>query len=75
MTARSPVQHDERRRRRRRKELIRWGIRVLVVLLVFTIGIALGQALNDNPTPNQTVTFDRTIRLPTTGAPGSTITP
>ena len=51
------------------------GIRVLVVLLVFAVGIAVGQALHDNPTPNQTVTFGRTIHLPTTGAPGSTITP
>jgi hypothetical protein len=75
VTALSPVQRDERRRRRRREELIRWGVRVLVVLLVFAVGIALGQALHDNPTPNQTVTFGRTIHLPTTGAPGSTITP
>jgi hypothetical protein len=72
---RPPVQRDERRRRRRREELVRWGIRILVVVVVFAVGIAIGQALHDNPTPNQNVTFDRTFRLPTTGAPGSTITP
>jgi hypothetical protein len=75
VTALSPLQRDERRRRRRREELARWGIRVLLVVVVFAVGIAVGQALHDNPNPNQTVTFDRTIRLPTTGAPGSTITP
>jgi hypothetical protein len=48
---------------------------VLVVLLVFVAGIAVGQALHDNPVPNQSTTLDRTIRLPTGGAPGSTITP
>lgn len=75
MTTLTPVERDDRRRRRRRQELIRWGTRVLLVLLVFALGVALGQALHDNPKPNQTVTFDRTIRLPTGGNPGSTITP
>ena len=75
MTALSPVERNDRRRRRRRQELIRWGVRVLLVLLVFALGIALGQALHDNPKPNGTVTLDRTIRLPTGGNPGSTITP
>jgi hypothetical protein len=71
----TPVERDKRRRRRRREDLIRWGIRALVVLLVFALGIAVGQALHDNPVPNQVTTMDRTIRLPTGGAPGSTITP
>ena len=30
---------------------MRWGIRIAVVLLVFALGIALGQALDDNPDP------------------------
>jgi hypothetical protein len=75
VTALSPVERNERRRRRRRQELVRWSIRVLLVLLVFGFGVALGQALHDNPSPNQTVTLDRTIRLPTGGDAGSTITP
>lgn len=75
MTTLTPVERDERRRRRRRQELVRWGTRVLFVLLVFALGVALGQALHDNPKPDRTVTFDRTLRIPTSGNPGSTITP
>jgi hypothetical protein len=71
----SPVERNERRRRRRREDLVRWGVRGFVVLVVFALGIALGQALHDNPAPQQTSTMDRTIQLPTGGAPGSTITP
>ena len=75
MTTLSPVERRERRRRRRREELIRWGVRVGLALLVFLLGIALGQALHDNPKPGSTVTIQRTLQLPTTGNPGSTITP
>jgi hypothetical protein len=75
VSALTPVERNQRRRRRRREELVRWGTRVLVVLLVFVAGIAVGEALHDNPVPNQTTTLDRTIKLPTGGAPGSTITP
>jgi hypothetical protein len=70
----SPVEREERRRRKRREELVRWGMRVLVVLLVFALGIALGEALHDNPKPGDTVTFQRTLSVPS-GPPGSTITP
>lgn len=75
MTARTPIEREERRRRHRRQELSRWGVRAFVVVLVFAVGVAVGQALQDNPTPGRTVTFDRTVRLPTSGGPGSTITP
>ena len=75
MSALTPVERTERRRRQRRREVTRWSIRVLVVLLIFSLGIALGQAIHDNPQPGQTVTFDRTLEVPTTGEPGSTITP
>jgi hypothetical protein len=64
VSALSPVERRERRRRRRQQELIRWGIRVLVALLIFLIGIALGQALHDNPKPNATTTFERTLTIP-----------
>ena len=74
MSALSPVERRERRRRRRREELARWGIRVGVVLLVFLFGIALGQALHDNPKPNSTITLERTLHIPTSGGPG-TVTP
>ena len=75
MSALTPVERNERRRLQRRKEVIRWSIRALAVLLIFSLGVALGQAIQDNPQPGQTVTFDRTLHVPTTGNQGSTITP
>ena len=75
MTTLSPVERDQRRRRRRRDELTRWSIRVAVVLVVFALGIALGEALHDNPKPGNTITLERTLHVPTGHNPGSTITP
>jgi hypothetical protein len=73
-TALSPLERKERRRRRRREEIARWGVRVLLVLLVLALGIALGEALHDNPKPGSTVTFERTLTIPS-APPGSTVTP
>jgi hypothetical protein len=67
-------ERDARRRRRRRDELTRWGIRLVIVLVVFGLGIALGQAVHDNPKPGGTVSFERTITVPS-APPGSTVTP
>jgi len=75
VTALTPVERNERRRLQRRREVIRWSIRALLVILVFSLGVALGQAIHDNPQPGRTVTFDRTLHVPTTGNQGSTITP
>jgi Na+/H+-dicarboxylate symporter len=75
VSALTPVERNERRRLQRRREVIRWGTRALVVVLIFSLGVALGQAIQDNPQPGQTVTFDRTLHVPTTGNQGSTITP
>jgi hypothetical protein len=75
VTALSPVEREERRRRRRRQELIRWGIRVGVGVLLFLFGIALGEALHDNPKPGSTITLQRTLHVPTGGNPASTVTP
>jgi hypothetical protein len=74
VTTLTPVERRERRKRRRREELVRWGIRVGIVLFVFLIGLAFGQALQDNPDPGQTVTLERTLTIPT-GGPGETVTP
>jgi hypothetical protein len=71
----TPVERRERRKRRRRAEVSRWAIRVLVIVLVFALGIALGQALHDNPKPGETTTLERTLRVPTGGNPASTVTP
>ncbi len=45
-----------------------------VVLLAFALGIALGEALHDNPKPGGTITFERTLSVPS-APPGSTVTP
>ena len=75
MNTLTPVERNERRRLRRRQETIRWSIRVLVVALIFSLGVALGQAIQDNPRPGRTVTSERTLHVPTGGQQGSTITP
>ena len=62
----SPVDRHERRRRRRREEVLRWSVRVGVGLVLLLVGVALGEALHDNPKPGSTVTLERTLRLPTT---------
>ena len=49
------------RPRRRRFPLVR----IAAVLLVFAIGIALGEALHDNPRPGGTQTLVRTLTLET----------
>jgi hypothetical protein len=45
-----------------------------LILIVFGLGIALGQALHDKPEPGGTVTLERTVSLPSV-PPGSTIMP
>jgi cytochrome bd-type quinol oxidase subunit 2 len=75
VSALSPVERRERRRRRRRQELVRWGIRVGIALVVFLLGIALGQALHDNPKPGSTITLERTLHIQTGGNPASTVSP
>lgn len=74
MTATSPPERRARRRRRRREDFTRWGIRAALIVIVFGLGIALGQALHDNPKPGGTLTLERTVSLPSV-PPGSTITP
>ena len=49
-----------RRRASRARGRIVWG---LVLVLVFAVGIALGEALHDNPRRGRTVTQDRTFTL------------
>ena len=59
---------SERRRRRRRLVARRWGVRLVVAAAIFALGVALGEALHDNPTPGQTNTSLRTVR------PGAPVT-
>jgi hypothetical protein len=51
----------DRRRRRRRPFALAWLVRIVVVLAAFGIGVAVGQALHDNPKPGGTVTYVRTL--------------
>ena len=74
MSVRTPLERQARRRRHRREEVARWSLRAAFVLLVFALGIALGEALHDNPRPGGTITLERTLsvqRVP----PGSTARP
>ena len=50
-------------RRRRKSSTRRRVVWTLVFVLVFAVGIALGQALEDNPQQGSTVTHDQTITL------------
>jgi hypothetical protein len=70
----TPARRDARRARRRRRELVRWGLCAAVVLLAFGLGLALGQALHDNPRPGGTISYERTLSVPSV-PPGSTAQP
>jgi hypothetical protein len=50
-----------RRRGKRRSGPPRWLVAVIAAAIVFAVGIALGEALKDNPTPNLTVTTTKII--------------
>jgi len=55
------VIEPSRRRRKRRAFPIRLLTALVVAVLLFALGIALGEALKDNPKPNLTVTSTKTI--------------
>ena len=44
-------------------------------IVVFAVGIALGQALHDNPQPGSTVTHDQTLTLPPESSTVTVTTP
>jgi hypothetical protein len=58
----APSQTTRARRRDRRPIVIRWAIRVLVLAVVFAVGVAVGQALEDRPRAGKPVTNISTIR-------------
>ncbi len=51
-----------RRRRRRGVGVVGWLIRIAAVVIVFGLGVAVGQALEDRPEPTKPVTSFRTIQ-------------
>jgi hypothetical protein len=50
-------------RRRKKSHARRWIVLGLVCVLLFAVGIALGEALDDNPGPGHTRTLERTFTL------------
>ena len=65
----------ERRRRRRQRRPWRAVILGLLVLLLFVVGVALGEALSDNPSPAHTITQSRTFTLKPESATVTVTTP
>jgi hypothetical protein len=50
------------RRMRRRRPLLRLLIGLAVIAVVFALGLALGEALHDNPSGGGTQTLVRTLK-------------
>ena len=50
------------RRRRRLPTVATWLIRIAIVALVFALGVAVGQAIEDRPPAGEPVTNITTIR-------------
>jgi hypothetical protein len=51
-------------RRRRKSSIRRRIVWAVVLVLVFAVGIALGQTLEDNPQTGSTITQEQTLPLP-----------
>ena len=55
--------HALRRARRRRRSVTwRWVAAAALLVCVFAVGVALGEALHDNPKPGGERTTQRTLR-------------
>ena len=66
---------DRRRRRKPKPSRRRYIWWALVLIVVFAVGIALGQALHDNPEPGNTATQDQTFTLPPESSTVTVTTP
>jgi hypothetical protein len=64
--------YQRRRRKSSTRRRVVWG---LVLVLVFAVGIALGQSLEDTPQHGSTSTHDQTITLPPESATVTVTTP
>jgi hypothetical protein len=57
-----PVGDRDRRRRRRTGTLARWLVRAVIAAVIFALGVAVGQALEDRPEAGEPVTTFGTIQ-------------
>jgi hypothetical protein len=64
-----------RDRRRRRTTPPRWLLIALACVVLFAIGVALGQALEDSPRSGHTTTQDRTFTVRPESATVTVTTP
>ena len=55
------IEREQRRSRKRRRIPVGFLVGLLAAAAIFVVGIALGQALHDNPKPNLTVTSTKTL--------------
>jgi hypothetical protein len=62
------------RRRERRSHALVWGLRLLVLVVVFVAGLAIGKALEQAPQPGGTQTRVRTIAPETVPPAERTVT-
>lgn len=62
MTVSRPPLRSRTRRPRRVRRLGRWLVGFAVLALVFGLGVAVGQALEDRPEPSRPVTNISTIQ-------------
>ena len=62
------------RRRRRRRRLPSWVLILVGLIVVFLVGIAVGESLHDNPEPGGTQTIVRTLQPLTVAPTGTTVT-
>ena len=62
-----------RRRRKRGVGVLGWLVRIAAAAIVFAVGVAVGQALEDRPEPSTPVTSVQTIQ-PWTQTGGATET-
>jgi hypothetical protein len=62
------------RRRRSRSRLLAWGLPLLGAVVLFALGVALGQALEENRGGGETQTSIRTLRPATLPAQTVTVT-
>ena len=62
MTMPAPGRTPRRGRRPARSRAVRWLVALAAAAIVFGVGVAVGEALHDNPKPGITVTTVSTVQ-------------